>query len=162
MSREEFAARRVAGLAVRNERRLARAVETSAVSLLVQYLRRNGFSCAERRPSASNRHLDAVAGTPGVQWSVRSSRSPSGAAGEGQIASWLQAAIAHQTQSDTDVVVMVAAVPASAACEVARWRAIAAHRSGRRQGLLVADVAPLLVSMGYGGCAWPDGPLGSQ
>ncbi|RZU16428.1 hypothetical protein EV645_3993 [Kribbella rubisoli] len=158
MSRREFAAARSAGLLVRNEVRLVRALETSAVTLLVRYLQAHGFPYVERQPSSSNRALDAIAGTPGVVWSVRSTRDPSGVPDVRQVDGWLVALEAYVRRVGADVAVLVVAVPGAQLSEVAGWRAVVSHGPGRRWRLLVGAVPPLLAAMGYGGAPCPDDP----
>lgn len=156
MSRPEFAANRAAGLAVRNDLRLARAIETSAVTLLVRHLRANGFPHAERRPMVTNRELGAITGTPGVVWSVKSSRHQSGVPDHRQVDGWVLATEAHLLRVGGDVAVLVVAVPGADLSEVAGWQAVVTAGPGRRRRLLVGDTAPLLCSMGYGGGPGPD------
>lgn len=157
MSRPEFAANRAAGLAVRNDLRLARAIETSAVTLIVRHLQANGFPYAERCPMVANREAGAITGTPGVVWSVKWPRGSSGVPDPRQVDGWVLAAEAHLRRVGGDVAVLVVAVPGSAPSEVAEWSAVVTAGPGQRRRLLLGAVAPLLASMGYGGGWGPDG-----
>lgn len=161
MSRREFAEARAVGLVKRNDLRLARAIEVSAVTLVVRFLRDNGFPYAERRPMVTNRELGAITGTPGAVWSVKSTRDPSGVPDDRQVDGWVLATEAHLVRVGGDVAVLVVAVPGTALPEVAGWRAVVTAGPGRRRRLALGDAAPLLVSMGYGGGPGLDDPPGA-
>lgn len=161
MSRAEFAANRSAGLAVRNDLRLARAVETSAVTLMVRFLRARGFPHAERRPMVTSRELGAITGTPGIAWAIKTTRAASGVPDEWQVAGWVLATEAHLLRVGGDVAVLVVAVPGCALSAVSGWRAVVTAGRERRRRLSVGDAASLLVSMGYGGGSGPDDDPGA-
>lgn len=158
MSRQEFAANRAAGLRIRNELRLTRAEERSTLALMVRFLRANGFPYAERRPMVTGRELGAITGTPGVVWSVKTTRDQSGTPDQRQVDGWVLATEAHLRRAGGDVAVLVVAVPGAALAEVPGWPAVVTAGPGRRRRLSVGDVASLLVAMGYGGGSGPDDP----